>query len=60
MGIFPDAKDLHPPTGQEVTYGVAEIDNLLERSAANYRDHREVLSNIPPRRKGQSLQVYFW
>jgi 2-polyprenyl-6-methoxyphenol hydroxylase-like FAD-dependent oxidoreductase len=60
MGIFPDAKDLHPPTAQEVTYGVAEIDNLLERSAANYRDHREVLSNIPPRRKGQSLQVYFW
>jgi len=41
MGIFPDARDLHPPTAQEVTYGVAEIDNLLERSAANYRDHRE-------------------
>jgi hypothetical protein len=60
MGIFPDAKDLHPPTAQEVTYGVAEIDNLLERSAANYRDHREVLSDIPPRRKGQTLQVYFW
>jgi len=60
MGIFPDARDLHPPTAQEVTYGVAEIDNLLERSAANYRDHREVLSNIPPRRKGQTLQVYFW
>jgi 2-polyprenyl-6-methoxyphenol hydroxylase-like FAD-dependent oxidoreductase len=60
MGIFPDSKDLHPPTAQEVTYGVAEIDNLLERSAANYRDHREVLSNIPPRRKGQTLQVYFW
>jgi 2-polyprenyl-6-methoxyphenol hydroxylase-like FAD-dependent oxidoreductase len=60
MGIFPDSKDLHPPTAQEVTYGVAEIDNLLERSTANYRDHREVLSNIPPRRKGQTLQVYFW
>ena len=60
MGIFPDARDLHPPTAQEVTYGVAEIDNLLERSAANYRDHREVLSDIPPRRKGQTLQVYFW
>src|ERR1700675_784479 len=60
MGIFPDPQDLHPPTAQEITYGVAEIDNLLERSAANYRDHREVLSNIPPRRKGQTLQVYFW
>jgi tryptophan 6-halogenase len=60
MGIFPDAKDLHPPTAKEITYGVAEIDNLLERSAANYRDHREVLGDIPPRRKGQTLQVYFW
>src|SRR6202521_2356424 len=60
MGIFPDPPELHPPTAQEITYGVAEIDNLLERSAANYRDHRDVLSNIPPRRKGQTLQVYFW
>jgi hypothetical protein len=30
------------------------------RSARNYRDHREVLANIPPRRMGESLQVYFW
>jgi hypothetical protein len=35
------------------------IDDLLERSAANYRDHREVLANIPPRR-GDSLQFYQW
>jgi hypothetical protein len=60
MGIFPDPGDLHAPTAEERTYGIAEIDNLLERSAANYRDHREVLDNIPPRRGGQSLQVYFW
>jgi hypothetical protein len=51
---------LHAPTAAEGTYGIAEIDNLLERSAANYRDHREVLANIPPRRNGQTLQVYFW
>jgi tryptophan 6-halogenase len=60
MGIFPDAKNLHPPAKEEQTFGIAEIDNLLERSAANYKDHREALTNIAPRRKGQSLQVYFW
>jgi hypothetical protein len=60
MGIFPDASDLHAPIAAEGAYGIAEIDNLLERSAGNYRDHREVLANIPPRRKGQTLQVYFW
>jgi 2-polyprenyl-6-methoxyphenol hydroxylase-like FAD-dependent oxidoreductase len=60
MGIFPDASTLHAPAPAEGTYGIAEIDNLLERSAANYRDHREVLGDIPPRRKGQTLQVYFW
>ena len=60
MGIFPDPGALHAPTSEEQTFGIAEIDNLLERSAANYRDHREVLSRIPPRRRGQSLQVYFW
>jgi hypothetical protein len=60
MGIFPDPGALHAPTGDEQTFGIAEIDNLLERSAANYRNHREVLSRIPPRRTGQSLQVYFW
>jgi tryptophan 6-halogenase len=60
MGIFPDARSLRPPTEKENTFRIAEIDNLLERSAANYRDHREVLQDIPPRRKSQSLQVYFW
>ena len=60
MGIFPDAGDLHTPTAAEGTFGIAEIDNLLERSTANYRDHREVLGNIPARRNDQSLQVYFW
>jgi 2-polyprenyl-6-methoxyphenol hydroxylase-like FAD-dependent oxidoreductase len=60
MGIFPDPRDLRAPRGEDQTFGIAEIDNLLERSAANYKDHREVLNNIPPRRSGQTLQVYFW
>jgi hypothetical protein len=60
MGIFPEIDDLHAPQGKENAYRISEIDNLLDRSAANYRDHREVLMNIPPRRNGESLQVYFW
>ncbi len=45
MGIFPDPGALRAPTEKEGAYRIAEIDNLLERSAANYRDHREVLAN---------------
>src|ERR1700684_2652434 len=60
MGIFPDAEALHPPKGKEAKYRMSDIDNLLDRSALNYRDHREVLENIPPRRMSDSLQVYFW
>jgi hypothetical protein len=60
MGIFPDPGDLHAPQGRENSYRVSEIDNLLDRSAKNYRDHREVLMNIPPNRNSESLQVYFW
>lgn len=60
MGIFPSPAALHAPKGREVAYRLTEIDNLLDRSALNYRDHREVLGSIPPRRKNDSLQVYFW
>jgi 2-polyprenyl-6-methoxyphenol hydroxylase-like FAD-dependent oxidoreductase len=60
MGIFPDRESLHPPKGREAQYRLGDIDNLLDRSTVNYRDHREVLANIPPRRMGESLQVYFW
>jgi hypothetical protein len=60
MGIFPDPDTLHAPQGKEAKYRMGDIDNLLERSSLNYRDHREVLENIPPRRRGDSLQVYFW
>ena len=39
---------------------MAEIDNLLTRSAVNFRDQRELLKAIPPRREDESLQIYFW
>ncbi len=60
MGIFPDATDLRAPTPSEARYHMPEIDNLLDRSAANFRDHREVLGNIPARRRADALQIYFW
>ena len=41
-------------------FRMAEIQNLLSRSATNFRDHRTVLQEIPPRRKDESLQLYFW
>ena len=60
MGIFPDLKDLRPPTAGEGRYSVEEIDNLLSRSAQNFRPHREVLANIPKRRDERALQIYLW
>jgi hypothetical protein len=60
MGIFPDVKDLRPPTAREARFSVAEIDNLLERSAANFPAHGEALGHIAPRRTEPSLQIYFW
>src|SRR5712672_2986837 len=60
MGIFPDAATLHAPKGEENSYRLTAVDNLLDRSELNYRDHREVLQNIPPRRTTDSLQIYFW
>jgi len=59
MGIFPDPRSLRSPTAAEARYNLAGIDDLLERSAANYRDHRAVLEDIPPRRTG-ALQLYLW
>ena len=60
MGIFPDPRALHAPKGPENAYRMSDIDDLLDRSELNYRDHRAVLASIPPRRNGDSLQVYFW
>jgi len=39
---------------------MAEIDNLIERSAGNYPEHKSVLARIPPRRRQPALQAYFW
>lgn len=60
MGIFPDPGDLRPATAAETKHSLAAIDNLIERSARNFRDQREFLKAIPPRRKDESLQIYFW
>ena len=59
-GIFPDAHTLHPANAREQQYSLAEIGNLLSRSAMNFRDHRTLLESIPPRREEESLQIYFW
>jgi glycine/D-amino acid oxidase-like deaminating enzyme len=60
LGIFPDQHTLRPPAAGEHVYPLTAIDDLLERSALNYRDHAAVLEHIPPRRRGDSLQIYFW
>ncbi|HEY2686677.1 MAG TPA: tryptophan halogenase family protein [Steroidobacteraceae bacterium] len=60
MGIFPDQGSLRAPQGTEAIYRIDEIDDLLNRSERNYRDHREVLANIPGRRQRDGLQMYFW
>jgi hypothetical protein len=55
MGIFPDPKDLRPATLPDME----EIDNLLQRSALNFRSQRDVLMNIPKKVEERSLQIYF-
>ena len=60
MGIFPEQSMLRAPAAGAVIYRLGDIDNLLDRSVVNFRDHREVLADIPARRMGESLQVYFW
>src|SRR6266481_7949974 len=47
MGIFPVPRDLRPATPPDNRYSMEEIDNLLQRSALNFRSQRDVLSNIP-------------
>jgi tryptophan 6-halogenase len=60
MGIFPDPAALQAPSAAQNSYRLTAVDNLLDRSALNYRGHREVLDDIPLRRKSDSLQIYFW
>ena len=58
MGCFPPK--LRAPTANEGRYDLEEIDNLLERSALNFRPQRELVKSIPPKVREKSLQVYFW
>ena len=60
MGLFPEPQDMRPPTPEEAQHDLTQIDNLLERSAMNYPDQRELLQRIPPRPTEPSLQVYLW
>jgi 2-polyprenyl-6-methoxyphenol hydroxylase-like FAD-dependent oxidoreductase len=60
MGIFPDARELRPPTAREAAYRMQELDNLIGRSASNFREHKEVLQAIPPTPVDRPLQLYFW
>jgi tryptophan 6-halogenase len=60
MGIFPEREALRAPTAREGIYGMAEIDDLIGRSASNFPDHRQTLAHIPARRSAPSLQAYFF
>ena len=54
------AEPCDPRAAARSKFSMAEIDNLLTRSATNFRDQRSCCSPIPPRRKEESLQIYFW
>ena len=60
MGLFPDAQDMRAPSAVEAQHNLAAIDNLIERSAMNFPDHRALLQHIPARPDEQSLQIYLW
>ena len=58
MGCFP--QQVRPPTAAEAAFNVAEIENLIARSALNFRPQREVLQAIPKKPAEAALQIYFW
>ena len=58
MGLFPD--DVGSHASGDAPHSLAAIDNLIERSARNFPDHRALLGAIPPRPREESLQLYFW
>jgi hypothetical protein len=60
MGIFPTGDELRAPDPAERAYDMEEIDNLLTRSASNFRAQSELLEKIPAKVAEKSLQVYFW
>ena len=59
MGIFPERERLRPADPRQ-HYDMAELDDLIGRSALNFRSQKEVLRDIPLRKADRSLQVYFW
>jgi hypothetical protein len=59
MGVFPSREKLRPARSEE-HYPMSEIDDLIGRSALNFNDQRQVLENIPARRRGESVQIYYW
>ena len=59
MGLFPDPEEMQPSATKPL-HDLAAIDNLIERSAMNFPDHRELLQNIPLKPKESSLQLYLW
>ncbi|MEW5836057.1 MAG: tryptophan halogenase family protein [Pseudomonadota bacterium] len=58
MGLFPD--DVGSHASGDAPHSLAAIDNLIERSARNFPDHRALLGSIPPRSREETLQLYFW
>jgi glycine/D-amino acid oxidase-like deaminating enzyme len=59
MGIFPDQAQLRAPKAGE-HYEMPEIDDLLARSALNFRPQKDVLKDIPKKRQESALQIYYW
>jgi len=59
-GVFPDAGQLRPPNARERAWDMAEIDNLVLRSASNFPEHRELLADIPAKPASRPPQLYFW
>ncbi|MBV8666412.1 MAG: tryptophan 7-halogenase [Burkholderiaceae bacterium] len=55
MGIFPD----NPRPSGMPSDGMEQVDNLIARSLVNFRDHREVLTDIPLR-EPNTLKSYFF
>jgi hypothetical protein len=60
MGLFPADANLRAPTAQEAQYDLDGLDQLLERSALNFPDHRDFLKDIAPRATEKSFQAYQW
>ena len=59
MGLFgPPERLRKPPAGE--FQDMAEVDDLIARSAANFKEQRELLRAIPPRSRTPSLQSYHW